>query len=86
MFKHQSFKETWENELKIKPIELCNTMIKGEQWFDVKNGEHKTINEITEEYNYAQKNNANYLLNIALLGDGSIHNEDKYVLSNFKPR
>lgn len=82
-FKYQSFKETWENELVNKPIELCNTILKGEQWFNVKDGIHKTREEVLSEYNYARKNNANYLLNIAPIADGSIHPADREVLLGF---
>ena len=32
---------------------------------------------------YAQKNKANYLLNIALRGDGSIHPADQSTLQGF---
>ena len=35
------------------------------------------------EYDYAQKNKANYLLNIALRGDGSIHPADQSTLQGF---
>lgn len=82
-FKHQSFKEIWENELMSKPVELCNTMLKGEEWFNVEKGAHKTREEVLSEYSYARKNKANYLLNIAPLGDGSIHPADKDVLMGF---
>lgn len=84
--KYQSFKNVWENELKYKPVELCNTILKNEQWFDVKDGIHKNKKEILEEYNYARKNKVNYLLNVALCGDGSIHPADKTVLNNLKSR
>lgn len=79
--KYQSFKETWEKELMNKPVELCNTMIKGEEWFDVENGIHKTREEVLSEYNYARKNKANYLLNVTPLGNGSIHPADKNALA-----
>ena len=79
--KYQSFKETWEKELMNKPVELCNTMIKGEEWFDVENGIHKTREEVLSEYNYARKNKANYLLNITPLGNGAIHPADKEALA-----
>lgn len=78
---YQSFKTTWETELVNKPIELCNTMIKNDQWFDVEKGIHKTRNEVLKELSYAKKHKANYLLNVALRGDGSIHSADKEALS-----
>lgn len=79
--KYQNFKETWEKELMNKPVELCNTMIKGEEWFDMENGIHKTREEVLSEYNYARKNKANYLLNVTPLGNGSIHPADKEALA-----
>lgn len=81
--KRQNFQHTWETELSGKPVELCNTILKGEQWFDVKDGHHKNRQEVLEEYEYARKNKANYLLNVALRGDGSIHPADKTVLYGF---
>ena len=81
-YRYQNFKEVWDNELSKKPIEFCNTMLKKEQWFDVKEGIHKTKKEILDEYNYAHSHQANYLLNIALRGDGSVHPSDKSVLMN----
>lgn len=81
--KSQSFKDVWENELSNKPIELCNTILKDEQWFDVKDGIHKNQKEIKSEYDYARKNKANYLLNVALCGDGSVHPSDKSTLCSF---
>ena len=81
--KLQSFKDVWEKELSKKPVELCNTILKKEQWFDVKDGIHKNKREVKAEYDYARKNEANYLLNIALRGDGSIHPADQLVLHDF---
>lgn len=81
---HQCFKRTWETELSHKPVELCNTMLKGEEWFDVEAGVHKSQKEILAEYNYAKTNKANYLLNIGLRGNGSIHPADKETLTGFK--
>lgn len=81
--KFQNFTDVWEKELSKKPVELCNTILKKEQWFDVKDGVHKNSEEVKAEYDYARKNNANYLLNIALCGDGSIHPADKSTLQHF---
>lgn len=81
--KSQSFKDVWEKELSKKPVELCNPILKGEQWFDVKDGIHKNRKEVKAEYDYARKNKANYLLNIALCGDGSIHPVDRVTLYGF---
>lgn len=39
--------------------------------------------KVKAEYDYAQKNKANYLLNIALRGDGSIHPADQSTLQGF---
>jgi len=81
VYKKQCFHTVWEKELSKKPIELCTTMLKKEQWFDMKDGEHKTKQEVLEEYHYTQKHQVNYLLNIALRGDGSIHPSDYQVLN-----
>ena len=39
--------------------------------------------KVKAEYDYAQKNKANYLLNIALGGDGSSHPADESTLRGF---
>ena len=39
--------------------------------------------KVKAEYDYAQKNKANYLLNIALRGDVSIHPADQSTLQGF---
>ncbi len=80
---YQSFKNIWETELVNKPVELCSTILKNDEWFDVENGIHKTQKEIIAELNYAKKYNANYLLNVGLRGDGSIHYVDKRTLDGF---
>lgn len=77
---YQNFKDVWDNELSRKPVELCNTMLKNEQWFDVENGVHKTREEVLAEYDYVRSHQANYLLNVGLRGDGSVHPSDKAVL------
>lgn len=46
-------------------------------------GIHKNHKEIKSEYDYARKNKANYLLNVALCGDGSVHPSDKSTLCSF---
>ena len=47
------------------------------------NVEVKNTVKVKAEYDYAQKNKANYLLNIALRGDGSIHPADQSTLQGF---
>ena len=42
--------------------------------------------KVKAEYDYAQKNKANYLLNIALRGDGAIHPADQSVLQGYADR
>jgi alpha-L-fucosidase len=83
LWKNQSFSEVWENELKHKPIEFCTTIIKGNQWFNLDQGIRKTKEELLEEYKYAIKNKANYLLNIGPRGDGSVHPDDIKILQEF---
>lgn len=83
IYVRQNFKQVWVNELSEKPVELCNPMLKGQEWFDVKDGVHKTAAEIREEYDYTRSHHANYLLNVALRGDGSIHPLDKNALKEF---
>lgn len=80
-YKMQRFKTVWDEELSKKPIELCATLLKKEQWFNVKDGIHKTKNEVLEEFLYTQRHCVNYLLNIGLRGDGSVHPLDYSVLN-----
>jgi alpha-L-fucosidase len=63
-----------------KPIEVCTTMLHGDQWFHMENGRHKTVDEVLEQYRLARQRQWNLLLNVAPRGDGSIHPEDERVL------
>ncbi|MEN2416276.1 alpha-L-fucosidase [Flavobacterium mesophilum] len=76
----QTYNEVWDKNLKGKPIELGNTMIEKSEWFDFKDGHHKSKQQIIEEYKCARKNKSNMILNISPRADGSIHPEDKKVL------
>ncbi len=80
---YQSFSEVWEKELRNKPVELSTTMIKGNVWFDQKDGVHKTTEEVLEQYKITRRNGANFLLNVAPRGDGSIHPDDYAALKDF---
>ncbi|MGM9701683.1 MAG: alpha-L-fucosidase [Prevotella sp.] len=84
MRRSQCFKDVWEQELCHKPVELCTTLLKDEQWFDVRNGQHKSLDDIRSEYSYARTHKANYLLNVALRADGSIHPADQAVLGKIQ--
>lgn len=86
VYKKQYFKDVWHNELSKKPVELCNPILKKQEWFDVKDGVHKTVDEIQKEYEYARSHNANYLLSIGLRGDGSVHPKDSKTLRAFGKR
>lgn len=82
-YRKQCFNQVWKEELSRKPIELCNPMLQNQEWFDVKEGIHKTVNEIWTEYEYTCLHDANYLLSIGLRGDGSVHPSDSKVLKEF---
>lgn len=82
-YRRQCFNQVWKEELSRKPIELCNPMLKNQEWFDVKQGIHKSVKEVQTEYEYARLHGANYLLSIGLRGDGSIHPVDFNVLKEF---
>ncbi len=80
----QSFNQVWEHELRLKPIELSTTMIKGNRWFHYEKGIHKTVDEVIMQFDIAKENNANLLLNVAPKGDGSLHPDDVKVLRQLK--
>lgn len=84
VYRQQNFRKVWEDELSKKPVELSNTLLENMQWFDVKDGVHKNRLKIINEYYYAQNHQANYILNLALRGDGSIHPTDYQTLDGFK--
>lgn len=84
VYKQQNFRKVWEEELSKKPVELSNTLLENMQWFNVKNGVHKDRTKILGEYRYAKDCHANYILNVALEGDGSIHPSDYQILEGLK--
>lgn len=62
-----------------KPMEICATMQKG-SWGYVKHADHLTKDEVMEKAEFAATQDSNLLLNIGLLGDGSVHPDDAAVL------
>lgn len=80
----QTFLEVWQKELQYKPMELSTTMIKGDRWFNVEKAQHKTVEEVAEQLNYARKNHSDLILNISPRKDGSIHPDDMKVLQEIR--
>ncbi|HHW49086.1 MAG TPA: alpha-L-fucosidase precursor [Clostridiaceae bacterium] len=62
-----------------KPVEICTIMQKG-FWGYQKDAEHLNTDEVMAKLRMAAKYNANLLLNIGPLGDGSVHPHDVKVL------
>jgi alpha-L-fucosidase len=59
------------------PLELCDTLQPWKWGYDKSlNGKHKNADQVMEMLSSAQKMNANLLLNIGPLPDGSVHPED----------
>ena len=80
------------NQDKLK--EVCNTMqkhvknIQGENWGYNKglDGHHLKVLEVRALLNESYEKHYNLLLNIGPLGDGSVHPEDVYTLSNLNKK
>ena len=62
--------EVWEKN-RVKHNEICATMQK-KGWGYLKGADHYTAHEVRGQLAYANANNANLLMNIAPLGDGSL--------------
>jgi len=62
--------EVWEKN-RVKHNEICATMQK-KGWGYLKGADHYTAGEVRGQLAYANANNANLLMNIAPLGDGSL--------------
>jgi len=73
-------KALWKDTLRYKPVEISSTMIHGDEWFHIPDGKHKTADQVVEQFRYARSHKLTFLMNIGLLGDGSIHPEDEKTL------
>jgi len=63
-----------------KIIEICTTTLKNPgSWGCNKDSEHKTVDEILEQWNKAKEKNAHLLLNTGPLPDGSLHPADEKI-------
>jgi alpha-L-fucosidase len=62
-----------------KPMEICTTMQKG-RWGYAEDREHLSAAELWEKILFAAQQDANLLINVGPLGDGSIHPEDVVAL------
>ena len=57
-----------------KPLEVCVPLQPG--WGYIKGEQHRNADWVMEELQQMAKNEANLLLNIGPLGDGSVHPDD----------
>jgi alpha-L-fucosidase len=67
----------WDNTLRHKPVEIC-TALSG--WFYREDIKSKSADTVLKEYEFTRKVRANYLLNVAPIGDGSIAAHDEQIL------
>jgi len=66
---------------KNKPREICNTLQPHAWGYNKSNdGKHKTASDVLEMLRTAKNDNANLLLNVGPIGDGSFPEEDIFVL------
>ena len=63
-----------ENPATTKITELNEPLNRG--WFYIKGSEHRNADWVMKRLEFAQRKNYNYLLNIGLLSDGSVHPSD----------
>ena len=63
-----------ENTANAKTTELCEALNSG--WFYIKSRGRKNADWVMKRLKYAKSKNYNYLLNIGLLPDGSVHPKD----------
>jgi alpha-L-fucosidase len=68
-----------------RPMEVCWTLQQG-SWGWKADAPHYTVDEIWAELAKARKLDANYLLNVGPLGDGSIHPEQERILKEIGRR
>jgi len=78
----------WEKTLRYKPAEICTTLnarveqrlpdvpYKPVKWFDDIRARHQDPEEVLSLLKKCHEAHANLLLDIGLLGDGSVHPED----------
>ena len=84
--------------LKEKPCEICTTIqdrveykypdipYKPYKWFDDIRSRHKNVADVLKLLGDAEKCNSNLLLNIGLVGDGSVHPDDIQTLTELGNR
>jgi alpha-L-fucosidase len=73
-------KDRWEKMFKHKPAEICTTLNervgRSVKWFDDVRVRHRNADEVMVLLAKARQHNANLLLSIGPLGDGSVHPDD----------
>lgn len=75
----------WIKERRGRPLEICWTTQKG-SWGWMAEADHYTVEEIWADLERARALDANYLLNIGPLGDGSVHPEQQRILRELGQR
>ncbi|NOR75087.1 MAG: alpha-L-fucosidase precursor [Draconibacterium sp.] len=73
-----------ENIANAKPTELCEALNSG--WFYIKGSGRKNADWVMKRLEYAKSKKYNYLLNIGLLPDGSVHPKDIETLKSVGER
>ena len=88
-------KERWDKYFQYKPAEINSVMQvcsnrdgKGQHsgWINDNNAEHLTADQVLYLYDMARSLDANLLMNIGPLGDGSIHPKDNATLTEVGKR
>lgn len=88
----QRVHELWQKTLRYKYVQTSTTMLmrgNSELWFNEPNAEgvhHKSAEEVMQQCQTVWKRQQNFVVNIALTGDGSIRADDERVIREFGSR